>query len=242
MALLTPAQVAQQQAISEGFQSGPLPTVNPVNIDTQAKLSNTVPSIAEPVPYYPPATNLTPNLGLSLQGLDPVVAEDMVTIDTALAGGGSSGIVKTATVTLTNAQILAMSGGVVSAPILPAPGPGLMYFLLGIQFMFVCALGYTGLSGGDFGISIQASGGTLTDLVDYSPTTGFFDQTGKTMVLPLYGNFSYLGGATPYSMSSNQWVNRPVIMFIEDTFSGGNAANTLQITMFYTTVPVSSPF
>lgn len=40
------------------------------------------------VPYYPQIT-ITPNLGLSLIGMDEVIAEDMILIDAALGGGGS---------------------------------------------------------------------------------------------------------------------------------------------------------
>lgn len=41
--------------------------------------------------YYVQSSNpITPNLGLSLKGMDPVIAENMVLIDTAVGGGGSS--------------------------------------------------------------------------------------------------------------------------------------------------------
>lgn len=85
MIFLTPAEVAQQQALAEGYQNGPTPTVNPANIFTQAQIGNPISPIAEPVPYYPPATYTTPLLGLSLQGLDVVMAENMVILDEASA-------------------------------------------------------------------------------------------------------------------------------------------------------------
>ena len=85
MAPLTLAQVAEQQALAEGYQSGPVPEVNPANVFTQTvNLSNPITPVAEPVPYYPPATKVTPNLGLSLQGMDVVLAEDMVILDAAV--------------------------------------------------------------------------------------------------------------------------------------------------------------
>jgi hypothetical protein len=84
---LSLAQAAQQQALAEGYQFGPTPTLNNQNVNTQASLGNTLVPVTEPVPYYPPATNTTPNLGLSLQGLDPVEAENMVILDTGFGTG-----------------------------------------------------------------------------------------------------------------------------------------------------------
>lgn len=42
-----------------------------------------------PVPYYP-QTTITPNLGLSLVGMDEVLARDMVLIDAAVGSGGGA--------------------------------------------------------------------------------------------------------------------------------------------------------
>lgn len=119
MAPLTSMQVAIQQAIAEGFQGGPIPTVNNSNINTQATLGNSITPVAEPVPYYPPATSPTPNLGLSLQGLDDIEANNMVTIDTKF---GSTTSFLTVSVQLTSAQILALNTTPVQ--LIPAPGIG----------------------------------------------------------------------------------------------------------------------
>src|ERR1035437_1648879 len=41
--------------------------------------------------YYLKSSNpITPNLGLSLKGMDAIVAEDFVLIDTAIGGGGTA--------------------------------------------------------------------------------------------------------------------------------------------------------
>jgi hypothetical protein len=87
--MLTALEVAQQQALAEGFAAGPVPKVNPANIYTQDLLGNPIVPVAEPVPYYPPATNTTPNLGLSLQGMDVVLADNMALLDSAAVNAGA---------------------------------------------------------------------------------------------------------------------------------------------------------
>src|ERR1035438_2988530 len=92
---LTLGEAQQQQALAEGFQDGPLPPLNPANEFTQiVELGNNLPQTPPPyipaVPYYPPATIVTPNLGLSLQGLDTLTAENFVIIDTALTPAGTA--------------------------------------------------------------------------------------------------------------------------------------------------------
>lgn len=52
------------------------------------------------VPYYPQIT-ITPNLGLSLIGMDDVIAQDMILIDAAIGSGGGSSV-KVNGVTITN--------------------------------------------------------------------------------------------------------------------------------------------
>ena len=91
MAPLTLAQAALQQAIAEGFAGGPLPTLNSTNINTQASIGNPLTPTVEPAPIYPPATLVTPNLGLSLQDLSVVDANNMVLIDAFAKGGGIAG-------------------------------------------------------------------------------------------------------------------------------------------------------
>jgi hypothetical protein len=94
MANPTPLSLAEaqaQQALAEGFQDGPTPALNPANLFTQnVELNNPLTSPPSP-PYFPidnfpPATEVTPNLMLSLQGMDLIVAENFVIIDAALSG------------------------------------------------------------------------------------------------------------------------------------------------------------
>lgn len=91
MAPLTLAQAALQQAIAEGFAGGPLPTLNSANVNTQTSIGNPLTPVVEPAPAYPPATLVTPNLGLSLQDLSVVDANNMVIIDAFAKGGGVAG-------------------------------------------------------------------------------------------------------------------------------------------------------
>ncbi len=233
MGLLTPTQVAQEQAKAEGFQNGPIPTVNPVNINTQATLGNTVPSVAEPVPYYPPATNLTPNIGLSLQGLGPVEAENMVQIDTVLANG-AGGVLKSNTVILNNTQILNSNAAspAIFPVLVPAQGPGTMINLVSvcIEFSPVGGVGYTGLTNdGVFEFALYGSGSLLAFLAQY-PTKGFFDQTTNTLLAIATGS----GGGEPVQYLPAVMTNTPLVMAIEDSISGGNVGNRLKITCYYT--------
>jgi hypothetical protein len=95
---LTLQQAAEQQAIAEGYASGPVPTLNPANLNTQANLGNHLVPVTEPTPYYPPATITTPNLGLSLFGLESMLANDLVIIDSVFGG---TQLVNGATLSLT---------------------------------------------------------------------------------------------------------------------------------------------
>jgi hypothetical protein len=93
---LTLQEVSQQQALAEGYANGPTPTVNNANLNTQAGIGNPLVPVTEPTPYFPPTT-ITPNLGLTLIGLDDTEAQNMVLIDAAVGsgGGGSSTAIQT---------------------------------------------------------------------------------------------------------------------------------------------------
>lgn len=97
-------EAAQQQAIAEGFAGGPIPTLNPQNVNTQAVLGNPLTPVEEPVPYYPPATSVTPNLGLSLQGLDVVTADNFIILDTQVVSSQAS-----VYASLSNAKVISIN-------------------------------------------------------------------------------------------------------------------------------------
>lgn len=85
---LTSIEAAQQQALAEGYQNGPTPTLNSANLNTQSAIGNPLVPVIEPVPYFPPIT-ISPNLGLTLIGLDGTEAQNMVLIDAAIGIGGA---------------------------------------------------------------------------------------------------------------------------------------------------------
>ena len=77
---LTLLEAQAQQALAEGFQSGPTPVLNPQNVSTQQKLGNVLVPTAEPAPYYP-GVQSTPLLNLSLEGLSESLANNFVLLD-----------------------------------------------------------------------------------------------------------------------------------------------------------------
>ena len=82
MAFLTDAQLQKEQASAEGFQLGPQPALNPQNLNTQIILGNNFSVVPpSPVPAYYPGADKTPNLQLSLNCMEPEMANNMVLID-----------------------------------------------------------------------------------------------------------------------------------------------------------------
>ena len=154
---------------------------------------------------------------------------------TAIAGGGvSSSPVLSSTVTLTNSQILAASteGAAVFPILVPAPGAGLMINLVSVFIHLNDTLGiYSGLtSDGIFEFSLF-DGSSLTAFLAQQPTLGFFNTTN-----PMLAVATGTGGGQVVQFTSSQVVNRPLVMAIEDSISGGNAANTMKIICYYTLV------
>ena len=149
---------------------------------------------------------------------------------TAIAGGG----VLSSTVTLTNSQILAASteGAAVFPILVPAPGAGLMINLVSVFIHLNDTVApYSGLtSDGIFEFSLF-DGSSLTAFLAQQPTLGFFNTTN-----PMLAVATGTGGGAVVPFTSSQVVNRPLVMAIEDSISGGNAANTMKIICYYTLV------
>jgi hypothetical protein len=80
---LTTLQKAQAEA--EGFQNGPLPALNPANLNTQDALGNTQTPTTSPAPYYP--SSETPNLQLSTEDMSSQLANNMVLLDSLFPVG-----------------------------------------------------------------------------------------------------------------------------------------------------------
>jgi hypothetical protein len=81
MSFLGLVPLQKQQSETEGYFLGPNPELNNPNVNTQFNLGNPVSPSAEPLPYYPGATE-TPFLGLSLTNMGVNIAENLVIIDT----------------------------------------------------------------------------------------------------------------------------------------------------------------
>lgn len=81
---LTQPELAKAQAEAEGFANGPLPVLNPANLNTQRTIGNpqVVPAATAPVPYYP--SSETPNLQLSTEDMPSQLANNFVILDNAI--------------------------------------------------------------------------------------------------------------------------------------------------------------
>lgn len=124
---LSNLELQTEQAKAEGFVNGPAPALNPQNVSTQYNLGNTtlpedVPAL---VPYYPGITE-TPNMGLSLVGMDPILTNNFEIIDAA------SLTTSKVVLTLTSAQVK----DIFSVPVLIIPAPGVGYFIQVQQVIF----------------------------------------------------------------------------------------------------------
>src|ERR1700685_706084 len=94
MAPLTIEQLAKAQAEAEGFQQGPLPTLNAANLYVQDCLNNnpqTPGTPASTTPYYP--SSETPNLQLSVDSQSSQLANNMVLLDAATSSVSINGSV-----------------------------------------------------------------------------------------------------------------------------------------------------
>jgi hypothetical protein len=88
MAPLTLQELQRAQSIVDGFAFGPLPALNPANLNTQEQEGNPIgPGITDVV-KYPPAVP-TPFLHLSTFDMSATLAMDMWLIDRAFGNGSS---------------------------------------------------------------------------------------------------------------------------------------------------------
>jgi hypothetical protein len=126
-------------------------------------------------------------------------------------------------VQLTNAQVLALLA--TPQTLVPAPGTGLANVVDRVHFAFdVTTTGYTL---GTAAMKVEyASGADIIDITE----AGFLDQATDQFrtYLPAVGAF------TPVANSAVRLANETA------EFTGGNAANTLSIRVFYRVVPMAA--
>jgi len=136
---LSNLELQTEQAKAEGYINGPAPSLNKQNISTQYNEGNTslptdVPAL---LPYYPDLT-VTPNMGMSLEGIDVKMVNNLQIIDAASLTTGA------VTVTLTAAQIASIH----TTPIQIVPPPGVGYFVQVQQAVFKYNFGTVQYSNG----------------------------------------------------------------------------------------------
>lgn len=138
---------------------------------------------------------------------------------------GSSSPVLTATVTLTLAQLIAASS--TFPTLIPAPGVGKLLNPINI-FIEWKATSTVVNTGGTFEISLKNASSLLLWMTTNS--ANFFNQSNIVIMssAATVGDQGD-GGTTPLST----FANTPLVLAVEDTLSGGNAGDTMVITILY---------
>jgi hypothetical protein len=105
-------QLQKQQAEVDGFAFGPLPALNPANLNTQDSIGNPQVPTVSPVPYYP--SDETPHLHLTTSDMSSALANNFVLIDKAVSSVVSTW--ETLTGSLTEFQVIPFDGPIVGTP------------------------------------------------------------------------------------------------------------------------------
>lgn len=169
----------------------------------------------------------------------------------APSGGGTDSGIQVADVQLTDAQIKALPTG--DATLLPAPGAGLAYVFHGAHLLCDTTSGvYTGL-GTDSTLQVVIGGFGASARVDElynTSVTGLFAPGPAGLVtvqLPSYAtsnaNGFYIRSDAPAPVASVE--NQPMTLEYANNeataLTGGNAANTLSLRVWFSVVP-TTPF
>lgn len=168
---LSVAALAKAQAEAEGYQNGPVPALNPANINTQNLLGNTQPLVVQTVPTVPyyPETNITPLLQLSLDNMGQEVANNFVIIDGQLTA-------QTVEINVSSALLK----NLVATPLLILPGrPGIFFNLISATIEYVFGgTKYTVNPATEWQIQVGSSYAApgFAPFEQITPM-GFFDQT-----------------------------------------------------------------
>lgn len=149
---------------------------------------------------------------------DTKVATDAY-VDTAIAVAGL-GTVSKVTVTLTAAQINAMS--VTPITLVAAPGSGNYIFPIAVLMEYV--FGAIFIGGNNLLVGVGAAG--VTQIWYDQTSTGFIDQTSSRVAAPVPAdNVASLAGVS----------NAALVMTATGAFTGGTGS-TLKVTVFYNTI------
>ena len=174
-------------------------------------------------------------------------AADFVTKLTAVfgSGGGGASIIQSATVTLTDAQIKALP--TTGVEIVAAQGVNTIINPLNAVIVFNWAADYTNIDGAcqlfiqaDSGNSTldflrQADGNVVSDFFANGSST-FINIQSNQKVANINGNTTVANSPAFISDFENQGLSIKINNGASGNLTGGNAANTLKVTVYYTVV------
>jgi hypothetical protein len=186
---------------------------------------------------------------VSVEGVS--ISELRADVDELGQAGGDSIIQKT-TITLTDAQIKALPTTPIA--LVPAPGAGKRNELILALFESAIAAAYTNIGAQsygmfisygltDFGIaSINISNGTGAGQAGSNALTSLLTLSARIQVIPVHC-WSGVHGTTVATedFAAGTDENAPLVLKCDNTggnFTGGNAANTLKVTVLYAVLDV----
>lgn len=185
------------------------------------------------------AGNTVASLAVPASGATPsfeIDAADAVTDDTVA--------IKQTTVTLTDAQIKALPTTQIN--ILAAPGAGMLHHVHGALFVADFTAGaYTNLSANPFFNLVYDAANNYINATLFAGEEMFVAGRNISYCLPYMTLTEGAGQPSAFVRSSAQFgetVNRTVDIgagnVSDGNFTGGNAANTMKVTVYYSTIEV----
>jgi hypothetical protein len=191
---LTQPELAKAQAEVEGFQSGPLPVLNPANLNTQQKIGNpqVVADLTPTIPYYP-EVNVTPNLQLALDNMSAETAQNFIILDNAVGTTGLYDAVDNLTGQLFSYQplISGLFNIVIVATSINPPGP---YLPAQVNFN----VSYTDNAGPEFNDGVVV-------ITDNNQPASINEAIFATIAAPITINSSYVTFGIAGALPANAW-------------------------------------
>lgn len=149
-------------------------------------------------------------------------------------GEGGAGAVLSASVTLTHAQILTLPTTPVE--VVPAPGAGLILSPVNMLAYFHGTDPYTNYDGTGAQLGLLQGGFSILAV----PMAGLVTYEDADAVQPFNAHNAYTEGTAANDLAS-EFVDQPLMVYADNTlgnYTGGNVANTLKITVWYTVFEV----